>query len=846
MNKVLQIFRRDVNRLVHNWVALIVVAGVCLIPSLYAWFNIAANIDPYSNTQGIKIAVANMDQGAFSDLTGELNAGREIVKNLKSNDDLGWTFTDQQDAVAGVKSGDYYASLLIPEDFSESLISIFSGEIKRPQILYYLNEKKNAIAPKITDSGASAIQEQINATFVSIATESVSEVFEQSVISTDKTLSAARDNLDSKIKRINRNLDSYQKILSSLQEALSHGDQQTKDTLSLLDDVKATAVSASDALSKNDRLLSDIRGDMAAFSLSLSRSLSEGETLFSNLKNMAAEDLGKVNIVLQTVNGNMDAMIDSASNAVSLNKEILQSLKTLNETVPGEPASDLIRNLEADNKRHQTLLQQLKKGNQGAKNMTDTAAQTISSISTLAEDNHRLIDDSKKNFEQKTLPSINRSLDSFASLSGQTEGILKGIPSSTEQLKQIVLSLDESFSDTKTAVSRLNSAADSVQNQIKQAMTDLNALSDSHAYREFLSLAKLDSQKAADFISAPVNLKATAFYPVENYGSAMTPFYTNLAIWVGGIVLIAIFKLEVERDRRIRTFTPVQSYFGRWLLYIAVGQIQALIICLGALCLLKVQCISPPAFLLAGMLASFVYVNIIYALSITFKHIGKALCVILIIIQIPGSAGTYPIEMTPSFFQKLNPLLPFTYGIDAIREAMAGIYGNHYLVNMLCLLIFVPLALFVGLAIRPLLLNLNLMFDKKLAKTDLMICEQQGGMSRAHIRLATMLKVLANQKEFREKLQRRSQRFEAKYKTRVRRGFFSIVIIPLIFLVLMFSIDSKLVFLVLWIVSIIGIATYLICLEYIHQRLKRHRQLAGMSDSKLVNSIKDRKGGKDE
>lgn len=129
----------------------------------------------------------------------------------------------------------------------------------------------------------------------------------------------------------------------------------------------------------------------------------------------------------------------------------------------------------------------------------------------------------------------------------------------------------------------------------------------------------------------------------------MTPFYTNLAIWVGGIVLIAILKMEVDRDQTMRSYGSVSLYFGRWLLFVTVGMIQGFIVCLGDVLLPGIQCVHPAQFILTGVICSFVYVNIIYALSLTFKHIGKALCVILVILQIPGSSGTYPVEMTPVF-----------------------------------------------------------------------------------------------------------------------------------------------------------------------------------------------------
>ena len=156
------IFKRDIKRLLMNPVALVVTLGVCVIPSLYAWYNIVANWDPYGNTQGIKIAIANNDQGTQNDLVGELNAGDKVVDQLKENDQLGWTFVDSAaDAKEGVESGEYYAAIVIPKNFSDNLVSMLDGNYHQPKLTYYVNEKKSAIAPKVTDTGANTIEEQI-------------------------------------------------------------------------------------------------------------------------------------------------------------------------------------------------------------------------------------------------------------------------------------------------------------------------------------------------------------------------------------------------------------------------------------------------------------------------------------------------------------------------------------------------------------------------------------------------------------------------------------------------------------------------------------------------------------
>lgn len=804
MKRAFEIFRRDVNRLSHNMVAMIVTIGVCLIPSLYAWFNIAANYDPYANTGNIKIAVANADKGTENEFIGELNAGKEIVQNLKENKDLGWKFTNKEKAVEGVKSGKYYAAIVIPEDFSASLVSILSGDMKQPQFEYYLNEKKNAIAPKVTDTGASTIQTQVNEEFIAAAAGTVSKILGQTAEQMGTQIDQAQENLITKMQTVEKNLEEYQAVLENLNKTIDGSDDLISGTQETLDTLKSAAVSGAKSINQGTDILSSVRNSVGALSTGLSDGLTQGADALSGISSAVGTDLGKLNEKVQNVNEKLGNAITSVQDLIAQNEEILAVLRELDNQVPGSPLSDIIGKLEAENQRHQEILKNLQTGNASIGNAVNTSVQGLNQIASVIQDGQKNLQTSRASFEKNVLPSLNQSLDSFAQLSGKVSGVLAGVEPSAEQLKNVTGDLKQTLSDTKTAMESTKEALDDVQKKLNTAITDLGALQSSDIYLSLKELTKKDTGEVAEFMHSPVQLETKSFYRVENYGSAMAPFYTNLAIWVGGIVLIAIFKMEVDKDEKIKSFTVTQGYFGRWILYITTGLIQALIICLGDIYLLKIQCKNPAAFIFAGLFASFVYVNLIYALSITFKHIGKALSVILVILQIPGSAGTYPIEMTPAFFQFVHPLLPFTYGINAMREAIAGIYGMHYWKNILCLAVFLPIALGIGLLLRPHLLNLNYLFDRKLAETDLMICEEEG-MQREKISLSTAVKILAGQDEFRKSLNDKIEKFQSNYHKKIRRGFLAIVVIPIIFLILMFSIDSKMVFLVLWIASIIQI-----------------------------------------
>lgn len=839
MKKSFQIFKRDIGRLSKNIVALIVVIGVCIIPSLYAWFNIAANKDPYGNTANIKIAVANNDAGTENDMLGNLDVGGQIVDTLKENDSLGWVFVSEDKAISGVKSGEYYAAIVIPDNFSESMVSFLSGKIEQPEFDYYLNEKKNAIAPKITDTGANTIQQQVNTEFVSAAAGTVADILNGSVSGIGTKLDDVQNDISTKISTVSDNLKEYEKALDSFNKTVDSSNKLIEKSKKSMAIVKSDANSGVNSIKNGTDSLTLVRNDIADFANDLGAGISKAQNSLAKVNTKSGINLGKISSKTESIHGQFQEMITSVESIIDKNSEMLTTLKEINKKYPSDSLTNLINELDSQNSKYKTILQKLRIGSDSINDATTTSVKAVESISKIIEKNTKDIHNSKVTVENGIMTGLNTSLDTFSNIQGTLSGILKGVGPATDNVVTLMDQLENSLDSAKKALSSTGSSIKKVQERLDKANVDISVVKTSNIYKKLKDMTNLDSDKVASFMSSPVKLKTETFYSVENYGTAMTPFYTNLAIWVGGIVLIAIFKMEVDKSEKIKNFTPTQAYFGRWMLFILVGFVQALIICLGDIFILKIKCQHPVLFVVAGLVAAFVYVNLIYALSLTFKHIGKAVSVILVILQIPGSAGTYPIEMTPGFFQAIHPLLPFTYGINAMREAIAGTYGHYYVKNLVILLIYVPIALFIGLVLRRLLLNLNSLFDKKLEQTGLMICEE-GGITRERVRLLTTVKILAGEKQFRDEINKKVEQFEICYPKLIKGGFFAIVIIPIVFLILMFSITSKMVFLVLWIVSIILIALYLICVEFIHENLLNKQKMAEMTGDELIEQLKKR------
>ena len=554
MKKSFQIFKRDLGRLFRNRAAVLILVGISVLPSLYAWFNIAANMDPYGNTKGIQVAIANEDKGADSEQMS-LDAGQNIVDNLKKNDQLGWKFVDAKEAKKGVRSGKYYAAIVIPDNFSESLLSILSGDIKQPKLDYYINEKKNAIAPKITDTGASTIQQEINDTFTSVAAESISELLSKEAGELSGKVSEENSSLIKAIADTRKNLDEYNKVLENFQKTVDKSDEIMASAVSMLDQVTVTAESGAKAIEDSGNVLADTRTAVGQFSTEFSNGLSNGETLLNDTYVSASAKLG----VFETKAGQaltaVDNSLSTASSLLDKNQELLEQLKELNDKIQGHTElgqqisaviGQKITELENQNASLQELVSSLKTGNQGIQNAVTTAKNTRTSLEKLAKESKDSLQNYRTNLDQKILPQLNQSLDSLASLSGNLSAALTGVEPTVEQLKKILNQLNDSLKSSASALGQTGDVLTQIDESLAAVQTDLNALQSSEMYQKLTSLEGLDADSIADFMSSPVSIKSNVLYDVENYGSGMTPFYTNLALWVGGLILVSILKQEVD------------------------------------------------------------------------------------------------------------------------------------------------------------------------------------------------------------------------------------------------------------------------------------------------------------
>ena len=830
MRTALRIFKRDLLRLLRNPVAVVVTLGVCIIPSLYAWYNIGANWDPYGKTANVKVAVANEDAGTTNEYVGDLNAGKDTVAEIRKNHDLGWTFVDTADeAKEGVESGDYYAAIVIPKDFSEDLTSMLTGAFTRPKLTYYVNQKRNAIAPEVTGVGATTLENQINQTFVGTVSEVVADDLKDAGTKLDGKLSGSESGLFDAVDQTGDTIGGVRSSLSNMNGTIDTTKTAITDAQTALGKLQGSLPGLSDALNKSDELLSTARGAARDFTTSLSSALAQGNAALGQASARANAAIGTATGDILQAQGSVDAALSDVSDLIQNNQDIIDALRNVNEDIvegdlhwntAGGLNNDVLNKLDAQNAKLKSVEQKLQTQSNDIKGSATAAGNLSTTVDDAVQTGIATVAGAQSSFNSDVLPQLTSGLDGFSKVGGDLSGVVMSLNPSIQQSIGTLGELGSTLDQAKETIGQVDGQLADIQSNLQTAATDLAALRSSDALGDLHDVLDMDADDVADFMTSPVDLETKTVYPVSTYGEGVAPFYTNLAIWVGGFVLIAIYKLEVD-PTGLPAFTPAQGYFGRWLLMILLGQIQAVIVCVGDL-VLGVQNVAPALFILAGMVESFAYVNIIIALAYAFRHIGKAVAVIFVIIQIPGASGIYPIEMMPSFFRALYPLLPFTYGINAMRETIGGMYGMAFWQDLGILFIYVGLALLIGVVLRPYFMNLNLLFDRALHRTNLMICEEDD-QPNERFRLRTVVRAMLGDATYRDELVQRAAHFERRYPRLIKGGFALVFGLPVLLFILTAALDldieGKVVLLVLWIVSIIVADTYMIVVEYVRANL---------------------------
>ena len=682
MKNIFKIYKNDLKDIFTNKVLLVIIIGLCILPSLYAWFNIKASWDPYGNTGNISVAVINKDSGAEI-MNKKVNMGDELVKELKTNKDLGWKFVDRKKALEGVNSGKYYAYIEIPSNFSENLTSLVSKDIKKGTIIYTVNEKINAIAPKITNKGAITIQNEVNQTVVKTVSEVVLKAFKEAGIEIEKQLPKL-STLENNLVEVQGKFKDIDKVVDTAVDATNKVSDIIKDIQNDMPLIKDTITNSKNLSSDIKSFLNDSKTGLSQLSPILKNDLGLISEISSNAKNAVSDLIDAINKGSESAPQLIDNLSTKLSDLASSTNTLTKFLEKLNKLVPGNQLKSVIDSLNSISAKLDTAVSSLQTIKNQVANGEKPPLTNLNNLLKVIGDVNTITSSILNNFDSKIQGPISNIIEDSFKVADNIIAVLdsaeKKLPA-VEDILNTTLSFSGSAEKGASFIKEKLPYAKSVVDTLVDSMKKIN---NSSEVNELISLLKSDVLKRSDFLKQPVDLVENRLYPIKNYGSAMAPFYTVLSLWVGILLLMSLLSTNVHGD-----YKPNEVYFGRGLTFLTLTIIQALIVSLGDIYFLKVQAVNIPLFILISVFTSIVFTAIVYSLVSIFGNVGKAIGVVLLVIQVAGSGGTFPIQVTPQFFQNVYPLLPFTYAISAMREAVGGIYMPNLTKDISTLAIFI-------------------------------------------------------------------------------------------------------------------------------------------------------------
>lgn len=704
MITIFRVFLSDVKRLRSNVVAIVIIMGLSIIPALYAWFNIMSNWDPYgtSATSQMKVAVCSQDSGVeIGSLS--LNVGDEVITGLKENPTIGWVFTASKDeALEGVNSGDYYAALIVPESFTTDFISFLGGDPKNPTIAYYENSKKNAIATKITGKAKTAVQEQVNQKVISTLTEVLTEsgkiLAENDENGVDIVASTA-DQLD----ELDSSLQTYVNILNTFSLVTASASDLAESAQSLLINTQGIFDSSQDSVS-----------NMQSSVLSSAQTADTVSSLIGISLDSVEQDLTRLSDQMDTLT--VGDSFDSIRNQVDTAKTMSKSTISVLKDIFGE-TDQYVSAVDKSFKQLNTDLTAFKKDANVTAQSLKHLKRTIKADIKDCKNSIRKI---RNTYQYQVQPDVSRSVLRMEQALIQTGKMLNNIESSFGTIDRALESYQTTLDSGTDDITATKDYIVSLQSDIRKLSKSLRALSGDEQYNEMMDLLKNDPTLMASFMASPVSMETKAVYPIETYGSAMAPFYTVLAIWVGALILVALIHVKVAPVENLKV-RPWQAYFGRYITFFLIGQAQTAITVLGDLFYVDIQCPHPFLFWLASAASSFVFTLLIYSLTVAMGNVGEAVAVIVMVIQVAGAGGTFPIEVLPEVYQMIYKFLPFTYCMNALRECVGGLYKNDYWMDLRALGIYILISLFIGLVVAVPLRRLNKVIERSKEKSKVML-----------------------------------------------------------------------------------------------------------------------------
>ena len=709
MKKTFDIYTKDIKNIATNWIVAVLIGGLVVLPSLYAWLNIKASWDPYGQTEQIPIGVVDEDKGA--DVRNEhINVGETLVNTLKENQDMNWQFTNRDKAIREVEYGNYFAVIIIPKDFSKQLATVVSANPEKAEIDYYVNEKINAIAPKITDKGVSVIVDEVSSEFISTVNGVIFDMFNK---------------IGLELEEDQPDIKKFEDYLFTLEEKLPSLHQSLTDTNKDADEAKKIVHGAMDKLPEAKSL-----SDEGAEALETAMNhLQKGEQLFDELSPKISDELAGAQTIIQDINEVIEQAKGHGEIKEKLKNKLTEQVLKVDESVKNLEVirgtiGQLQEQLDDEEWEKQKQLEDVKENISiqiaalndiknhllKVQDTKEKADEVLAAVAAKAKASSEKAEQFINKYDTEIKPQVVAAVQEVKKKLTSAKGMVQDIQTTIPKVEKLLNSTDGHLNEGQDVLHKVLGEFPYVQEKVKGIADRLRDLKEEASIQDIIELLKNNPEAERGFFEEPVHLNKNEVFPIENYGTGMAPFYTVLAIWVGALLLISMLSTDLPD-----AVHPQAMYFGRLMTFVTVGLLQTVLVTSGDMLLLDVTVQHPMWFILFGLFISFVFMIIVYTVVSIFGDVGKAIAIVLLVLQIAGAGGTYPVMLLPEFFQMINPFLPFTYAIDLMREALGGIIWHRVRIDVTALAIFGVLFLLMGTFLKK---PSNKLMNKLLASKD--------------------------------------------------------------------------------------------------------------------------------
>lgn len=675
MSSIVPVLRDAFATARRNPLTYVGLVAVPLIVALFGLLYVNVFMDPYEKMRELPVAVVNLDEGVPVDDAWK-NYGDELVEAIQEDDSALWTTEGPELIESGIENSEYYMAVVIPADFSERVAAGQTSSPETARITFFSNMRKNFMLSTLSSKMETALHETVNAKIGAQYGEALAE-----------GLYDAEEGFSDAVDGAGQLKDGASELAEGI-SALSDGAGELGRGTDELTEGLGKLASGLDEL---DRKLG---GSDSTTLLGAASSVEAGAEELKEGIGAAREASSAVAVGTQTINSGLADVENASRNLESGIAEIAAGWKA--GALPAEAAmaaieANLLPAAESHALSGGISRARAALGGSGGSGDGNIASALRAIEAGLAHAEEALGDSETPG---TLLFGTHSVADGIESVGNAVEGAATG----AHQLQEGGLSLTDGASSLNSGANKLYSGA----MELDEGVASLQGgLAEGHAAIDEALTAT--PTEYGDYLVAPVEMEESVFGGLDAFGYGFAPLFLTLCLWLGSLLLFFIF--DPFPSKNMEYAGRFAAVFGRWPLYLILVALNVAAATVGA-GLSGVPNVVSGQFLLFLVCVGFSFFCILQLFSL-FDIPGKALAIVILIVQVACCSGTFPSVLGAGFASGISPFLPFTYAIDGIRACMSGVDPGAILADEATLMLFALASTLASVALYPLALKMK-------------------------------------------------------------------------------------------------------------------------------------------